>query len=456
MGDVVRGIWLQFSPYTRALGVFLLLNVIVVNAALVALPWTSRYETPAFETYKLLRGRTADDSWEPMAAAWSYLRDDHATDVYDGVFFEGREKFQYPLTSLLPIEALQRASGANAVRYGALDAVSYVAMVVTAIACATILARSVGAVMPARQFARSERALLWAIAVAATLTFYPLVKAVTLGQIQAWSNALFAVAVCLWAWRRPGASGIAVGAICALKPQMGLLLAWGLVRRRWRFAGAIAVTVAVAGIAALAMYGFDDNWTYVSVLRFISRHGEAYYPNQSVNGLLNRMFENGGNLSFEEDAFPPYHLLVYAGTLITSAILIGAALWPHRHTGTSAVDFAIAGLTFTIASPVAWEHHYGILAPMYAAVAPSMLARRVLGAITAPWLAVSYVLTSNYFDVARRAADTPFTPVQSYLLAGALMLLVAMYRLRSIEALPVANGVVSSPRTVAIPVQRPA
>jgi hypothetical protein len=129
---------------------------------------------------------------------------------------------------------------------------------------------------------------------------------------------------------------------------------------------------------------------------------------------------------------------------------------PHRHTGASTVDFAIAALTFTVASPVAWEHHYGILAPIYAAVAPAMLARRVLGAITAPWLAVSYVLTSNYFDVARRAADTPFTPMQSYLLAGALMLLVAMYRLRSIEASPVANGVVSSPRTVAIPVQRPA
>jgi hypothetical protein len=457
MGDMVRGFWLQLSPFTRALGVFLLLNVVVVNAILIALPWTSRYETPAFETYKLLRARTMADSWEPMAAASSYLREDHATDVYDGVFFEGREKFQYPLTSLLPVEAVQRITGEDTIRYGFLDVVSYAAMAVTAVACGAILAHSVAAVLPGQQLARSERVLLWATAVAATLTFYPAVKAVTLGQIQAWSNALFAVSLWLWMRHRGGSSGIAIGAICALKPQMGLLLAWGILRSKWRFAAGLAVTIGMSGVAALALYGFRDNWAYLSVLRFISRHGEAYYPNQSVNGFLNRMFENGGNLSFEENAFPPYHAAVHAGTLITSAILIAAALVPHRHIGASTVDFAIAALTFTVASPVAWEHHYGILAPIYAAIAPAMLARRALGALTVPWLGASYVLTSNYFDVARRAADTPFTPVQSYLLAGALMLLVAMYRLRAVGQSPPANvDGVSNRRTVASLSQWPA
>lgn len=131
----------------------------------------------------------------------------------------------------------------------------------------------------------------------------------------------------------------------------------------------------------------------------------------------------------------PYNAAVYILTLLTSVIIIGAALFPPgRRAAGTAVDLSLAALSFTIASPVAWEHHYGILAPIYAATAPAMLARRIFGVWTAPWLAASYLLTSNYIHAAREAADTPFTPVQSYLFAGALMLLIALYRLRSVEA----------------------
>src|SRR5712692_8270640 len=88
----------------------------------------------------------------------------------------------------------------------------------------------------------------------------------------------------------------------------------------------------------------------------------------------------------------------------------------------------IAMLTCVMASPVAWEHHYGVLLPLYAALLP--LALRLP---TPPlvWLAVSYVLTSNYFSVTKLAASTPLNFVQSWILFGALIVLGCLYRLRA-------------------------
>ncbi len=430
----VRKQWSGLSGMTRALLLFVLANVVVVNAALVTLPDTSAYDVAGYETYKLLRWRTTADSWQPMAAAWSYLHEDHEADVYKEIFFNRDEKFQYPLTSLLPIEAMQRATGDYGVRFRPLDAVSFAAVIATAVFVALILVARVRAYLPGAISSPLERWVLWAIAIAATLTFYPVIKAFTLGQIQAWSNALFAMSLWLWIDRRRVPAGVVAGVMCAIKPQMGLLLAWSMLRRQRSFAIALAGTATIAGLAALALYGFADNWDYLSVLRFISRHGEAYYPNQSANGFLNRLLENGDNDAFRASAFPPYSAPVFIGTIVTSALLIATALfWQARSARGGVIDLSIAALTFTIASPVAWEHHYGVLLPIYAAVLPMIVARPVFGRWTMPYLATSYFLTSNYFDITRRAADTPFTPVQSYLLAGALMLLFALYRLRRDE-----------------------
>jgi hypothetical protein len=427
----LRERWSGIPVFPLVLLLGLLANIVLVNAVLVALPGTSRYDTPGYETYKLLRWRTTADSWEPMAAAWSYLHDDHYVYVYQAVFFDRDEKFQYPLTSLLPIEVMQRLTGDDTVPFRPLDALSFAAVLATAVFVALILTASVRAHVAVSDPPGVERYVLWGIAFVATLTFYPVVKAFTLGQVQTWSNALFAMSLWLWMHQRRAPAGIAAGLMGAIKPQMGLLLVWGLLRRQWWFALAVAATAGVAGVGALVLYGFGDNWDYVSVLRFISRHGEAYYPNQSANGFLNRLLENGDNDAFRASAFPPYDVVVYVGTLASSAIVIAAALfWRARSAAGGVVDFAIAALSFTIASPVAWEHHYGIMLPIYAATLPMLLARQVFGRWTMTWMALSYLLASNYFDITRRAADTPFAPAQSYLLLGALMLLVALSRLR--------------------------
>ncbi len=57
----------------------------------------------------------------------------------------------------------------------------------------------------------------------------------------------------------------------------------------------------------------------------------------------------------------------------------------------------------------------------------------MFGRATLPWLAASYILTSNYFGFAQLAAGTRANPLQSHLLLGAVMVLVGLYRLRGLE-----------------------
>ncbi len=84
-----------------------------------------------------------------------------------------------------------------------------------------------------------------------------------------------------------------------------------------------------------------------------------------------------------------------------------------------------------MASPVAWEHHYGILLPIYALLLPQLCQYRIWGVLTLPLLGLSYVLASNYFYIAKKFAALPLLNiVQSYLFFGALIVLLILYRLR--------------------------
>jgi len=82
----------------------------------------------------------------------------------------------------------------------------------------------------------------------------------------------------------------------------------------------------------------------------------------------------------------------------------------------------------TLAAPIAWEHNYGILPPIYAATTLLVVASRPLGRWTAPALAASYFVAANFFQFTNRFADTWLNPLQSSLLCSALLLWVLLYR----------------------------
>jgi hypothetical protein len=184
--------------------------------------------------------------------------------------------------------------------------------------------------------------------------------------------------------------------------------------------------------AAMIRYGLQNHLEYFKVLRFIARHGEAYWPNQSVNGLLNRLLDNGDPLRFDRYSFPPYHAIVYFGTLLSSLAIIVIALWPTRGRPVDPLDLAIALLGATLAAPVAWEHHFGILLPIFALVTPIVLLRsgskpRVL------LLLASYLMVANaLLRPAWLLADPVRELLASHLFFGALLLFAILVGARLI------------------------
>jgi len=439
--------WIRpWTPLTRGLLLFALFNVVVVNAVLRLTQGRLRLDAPRedfareqvtlWHTAKfLLMQTTGGDSWLPMTRAWEYLQTGASRSVYDAVWQDQLLKFQYPLTSLFAIDVVQRLLPGDTVRWAPLNLASWLAVWGTAVLVALIFrdaCREHLGLSVLRGASRGDELARMAIAFVLTLTFYPVVRAFTLGQIQPWITFLFAAMVWLAMRDQPLAAGVMGGLMVLIKPQMGLLVVWAALRRRWRFAAAQVAVVAVGAAAAIAVYGVRQNLDYVSFLSYLSRHGEAYYSNQSVNGLVNRLLQNGDNAGIYTPSYAPFRWPVYLSTIASSAVLLAfAAFWRRReHADEPTTDLLIAGLSITMASPIAWGAHYGILMPIFAALLPAMVRWPVLGGASLAYLGVAFVLSGNLFYFTRSFADTPFTIAQSYVFVAAVMVLVALYLVR--------------------------
>lgn len=423
------------SPLTRALLGLAFINIVVVNLVLLVLPSTDHREITLYHTGLFLSFKSSWDSWLPMSYAWDYLQTASPADVYHHVWFDQGQKFQYPLTSLFPMEIEHLLLPSQPIRYAPLTLVSWFGVWGTALISALIFRDACREHLGSGPFAATsttDERVRMALVVVLTITFYPVVKAFSVGQIQPWINFSFTAMVYLWMGRREASAGVMAGLICIIKPQLALLLIWALLRGRWRFAGALLAVTCVAFLASVGIYGLQQNLNYLSFLSYISRHGEAYFINHSVNGLMNRLLQNGDNLGLEEPAFPPFRMLVYVPTMVSTLLLVAFAMFWRRseHAGASVIDLLIAGSTFTMASPIAWDHHYGILVPVFAVLVPAMLRWRVFGAATLVYLGVTYALCSNIFYLTRYTADSPLNVVQSYLLFAAFGVLCALYRVR--------------------------
>jgi hypothetical protein len=429
------------AAFTRYLAIFLLLNAFVLNGILWVAQPAPYKETVLQHSWDVLQGRGCDDSWGIMTVSLEYARTPHETPLYTEIFFNRKLKFQYPPSSLFAIAGLLWLVGPERIRTEecmvyelptANDVLGWIFILISAISAAALL--EIG--LRGRLSTPSSRAMIGArfvIVLALALTFYPLVKAYTLGQIQNWLNGLFALALLCWVMDKKVPSAVLIGMMALVKPHYGLFLVWAALRREWTFAVAFAATILMGVAGSIAIYGFANHLDYIKVLMFLAERGETFYPNQSVNGLLNRVMalidpSQWNSLEFDDNAFPPFSPLVYGGTLIASIILLSAALFrrgnegdPHR-----TFDFCTMTLSITIASPIAWEHHYGTIFPVFAILLASVITdRRRLVLLT-----VSYVLISNYIPATNLLASTVFNIAQSYLLAGAIVVLMLLHTAR--------------------------
>src|SRR6185503_10315806 len=97
-------------------------------------------------------------------------------------------------------------------------------------------------------------------------TFYPLIKAYSLGQIQAWLNPLFAAVMLAWTYGARGVAGTALGLMCLVKPTYALLFVWGAVRRELRFVASGAAVIAAGLVLSVWRYGLQEHFEYLRVL----------------------------------------------------------------------------------------------------------------------------------------------------------------------------------------------
>jgi alpha-1,2-mannosyltransferase len=406
----------------------LIVGLAAVNLALRHAGYTTtlRYARMAVEH------EASADSWRPMLQALDAW--DRGEPVYETVFFADHVKFQYPLTTLfLPI-AMRSPSRTGITLIKALNRASLAASLVF-VACTAALFVLIW-------FGAQPDWRAWPIwiglgtIVAGTVLFHPVLMSYVLGQIQSFVNAALAAMLLSWRLNRRIAAGVALGMACLIKPHFALLILWGLLRRAWSFAASTAVVIAIGGASALAVFGVRDNFDYARVVSYMAARGEAITANQSVNGLLNRLVQPPEAREWDFHSFPPPHPVVRAGTFAAALVLVGAALTVPSALGFggTALDMAIAALSVTMASPIAWDHHYGILLPAL------VLAAGVALRSPAPrrwWflvLGIAFALSASLWEPLALVEDPPANLVQSYVLVAGVAALLVMYRLGPMAA----------------------
>ncbi len=366
-----------------------------------------------------LHFRTWTDSWLPMMQSVDYFRAHPDLPIYSAPLYD---TLIYSLASVLPLWLLKQFGMGDATMLRLLAVTSWLALVGVAIVSLRMGKRLLAA--------RSVR-LDWLsmLAVSAAVVFcYPLLKGYALGNAQTFLSFGFPVLLLFWSNGRERAGGV-VGALLAfVKPQYVLLLVWMAIRRKWNAAAAFLTTAVLLVALSTLVFGWRNNLDYLHVLAGLSRKAQSHFANQSMFGTLNRMIGNGENLGYTPLVYTPYIRWVYLTTVATAlALICSVLLFPWGKLRGSTGDLAAMGLMSVAASPMAWEHHYGIV--------PGILAwiwfAYGSGQAKRPWmLGLAAFLTLNaLLGFNRLAPFHGWNVLQSYMYLGALLLVGVLMRI---------------------------
>jgi hypothetical protein len=272
--------------------------------------------------------------------------------IFTKLFFEQHQKFIYPPSSLFLTEILALAPYLHVSSQVALQTM--------------LLAGWTGTLILAVLLYRTERGTMSfgesACIVLLGVIFLPLAEGLYRGQVQILLTCLWGLAVLLWCKNQRGWAGAVLALTCAFKPQMALFLVWGPLRRQWSFTWIFLAVLTAIEMVSIVHFGWRNNVDYLSVLNNLSHHGEALWANQSVNGVMNRILNNGDAMSWNPTIYPPYRAAIYFVSTAFSLMIVVAGLlvpWRGNWSATTA-DFLFFGGIATLASPIVWEHHYSI------------------------------------------------------------------------------------------------
>jgi len=402
----------------RGLLLFVVLNILAANAGFKLIAhfvFHAGVDEMRVRYSDFFHFRQFTDSWTPMLGSVNSYLAHPGLPIYQAKLYD---TLIYPLTSILPLYWMKRAGVSDAAVFHALMLASWIAVCAVVVLQVRIAVKVVG------------HGLSWRAAVATALGaffFMPITLAFSLGQAQIFLDLFFTLLVLFWVERKERAAGVTMALLAMVKPQFGLLLLWAALRKRWNALAAGAVTLVGGGAVSVAVFGARNNLDYLGVLAGLSRKAQPHYANQSMFGLLNRAIFNGENLPYHPYIYPPFVPWIYYVTLATTAVLVllvVAYKWRER-AGTMA-DLAATGVVCVIATPMAWEHHYGVMLPIFVWLWFGVY-RAGCGSVGK--LALAFVLIADFLSPFNFLAAIPVLNVlQSYMYFGALLLLWLLMR----------------------------
>lgn len=389
-----------------------------------------------------------NDSWRPMQLAYDHwVESQEQSLLYTDLLLPVKVKFLYPPTALLITQFIE-TNNIDLLAFSTAATIFFLfLMAAGVVATALHIYKS----YPAQPLSPTDQAAVGILLTLLLFTFYPVVKAATLGQMQVWLNAFFAIAILCYVAGWDILAGVMLGLMASIKPHYALFILWGLLRGNKKLVIAIMVTGLTGVLLGMSEFGFSMYIDYLRGLSFVTQHGESVYTNQSFNALAGRFFsvrypEVFNNLRWNAYRYPPYNIWVFSFTQATSAAVLLIALWKTKNQSieSKTADFLLMGLGATLASPIAWEHHYGILFPIFVCVWLMMWFGNVLsksGWAKAAFL-LFYLTAANIFPFAKFVADSYFNVLQSYLLMAACGLFLILLSIK--HPLPARAGSAST------------
>lgn len=248
------------------------------------------------------------------------------------------------------------------------------------------------------------------------LLWHPLTRALELHQASVWVTTLVGAAIVTAHRGGTALAGALLAVAAAIKPPIALSLPLLFWHSRRAVAGAGA-TLGALGALSLACVGIAPHRDYLTRVLPALGPGYGFYPNQSWNGLLNRLQHD--NISFLFALAPADAAVQVGSTLLGLCTLALFAVRLRRLRAASLAEvIALAWLAATLASPISWEHHY---APGVFAVALLWRRLRDESLVISARLLVGAALVGSYFEL--RSLESPFAGLLlSYVFFGGWLL----------------------------------
>jgi hypothetical protein len=147
-------------------------------------------------------------------------------------------------------------------------------------------------------------------------------------------------AVIAWRWLDRPISGLAIAASLAIRPAMGAIWVWWIVRRRWQAVAWTLIGLGAIVLVSLPFTGFEPWFQYVTVLRNLS----------DVMGVPHNLDFGSMALTIGLTSQAGFMLELVGYALAIAAILL--SLRRDREIG-----FAVTLMATLLLSPLLWDHY---------------------------------------------------------------------------------------------------